>query len=58
MGTVDENHLYYLESRGLTPNDAVSLIVSGYLSVLSTVFDDEELREKVNHIILEKAGAK
>ena len=57
MGTVDENHLYYLESRGLTPNDAVSLIVSGYLSVLATVFDDEELREKVNHIILEKAGA-
>lgn len=57
MGTVDENHLFYLESRGLSPKDAVSLIVSGYLSVLSTVFDDEELIEKVNSVILEKAGA-
>lgn len=57
MGTVDENHLYYLESRGLTPKDAVSLIVSGYLSVLSSIFEDEEIIEKVNHIILEKAGA-
>ena len=26
----------------IQPKDAVSLIVSGYLSVLSTVFDDEE----------------
>ena len=57
MGSVDENHLYYLQSRGLTPKDAVSLIVSGYLSVLSSIFEDEELIEKVNHIILEKAGA-
>ncbi len=56
MGTVDDAHLYYLESRGLTPKEAVSLIVSGYIAMLAQVFTDEELKERVLEIVNTKAG--
>ena len=56
MGVIDENHLYYLQSRGLTRSQAVQLIVSGYLSPLSEIFDGDELKEEISHIIDTKAG--
>lgn len=56
MGVIDENHLYYLQSRGLTRPQAVQLIVSGYLSPLSEIFEGDELKEEISHIIDTKAG--
>lgn len=56
MGAVDENHLYYLQSRGLSVQAATALIVNGYLSVLSTSFDEDELQQYVLEEINKKAG--
>ena len=56
MGAVDENHLYYLQSRGLSVEAATALIVNGYLAVVASSFIDEELQQYVLEIINKKAG--
>lgn len=56
MGAVDENHLYYLQSRGLSVEAATALIVNGYLAVLASSFEDEELQQYVLETINKKAG--
>lgn len=56
MGIIDEDHLYYLQSRGLTRKEAVALIVSGYLSPLSELLTADELRKEVSHMMESKAG--
>lgn len=56
MGAVDENHLYYLQSRGLSVAQATALIVNGYLAVLASSFEEDELQQYVLEEINKKAG--
>ena len=56
MGAVDENHLYYLQSRGLSADAAIALIVNGYLAVLAETFTEAELQEIILEEIHKKAG--
>lgn len=48
IGALNENHLYYLLSRGLTINEAKKLITAGYLHPISNFFNDldKEIIEK------------
>ncbi|MCK9517774.1 MAG: Fe-S cluster assembly protein SufD [Dehalococcoidia bacterium] len=46
-GPVDEEQLFYMESRGLPPADAEALLVSGFLSEVIDRIGDEQLREEV-----------
>lgn len=32
MGTIDEEHLFYLQSRGISPEQAVELVVDGFVN--------------------------
>lgn len=45
VGRVNEDHLYYLQSRGLTKKEAKRLITLGYLQPIIRYFTDENIQE-------------
>jgi len=53
-GQMDEDHLYYLQSRGLSEPQAIRLMVKGYLSSVTDSISDESLKA----LILEKIDQK
>ncbi|MFR7592367.1 MAG: SufB/SufD family protein [Longibaculum sp.] len=56
VGKMDEEHLYYLQSRGLTKKQAMQLITYGYLQPVSDVIDNQMLKERFEDA-LAKVGA-
>jgi len=56
VGKMDEEHLYYLQSRGLTKKQAMQLITYGYLKPVIEVIDNEMLKERFE-TVLSKVGA-
>lgn len=56
VGKMDEDHLYYLESRGLTQRQAMQLITNGYLKPVIHIVENETLEERFEES-LEKVGA-
>lgn len=53
-GQMDDDHLYYLQSRGLSEAQAIRLMVKGYLSSVTDNVEDEALKV----LILEKIDQK
>ncbi len=51
VGRLDENHIYYLCSRGLTPSQARLLMVQGRFAPVIDRIPDEDLRESLNRQI-------
>lgn len=47
MGRMDDEQLYYLMSRGLSEQQCISLLSSGYLMPITKVIDNEELEAKL-----------
>ncbi len=56
LGQPDENQLYYLQTRGLNREAALSLLTLGYLMPISEIFDDESLRQNFKNEIEKKVG--
>lgn len=56
VGKMDEDHLYYLQTRGLTKRQAMQLITYGYLEPVIHVVDNEMLQERFQEA-LAKVGA-
>jgi len=56
VGKMDENHLYYLQSRGLTERQAMQLITYGYLRPVVDVVDNDLLKQRFE-ASLGKVGA-
>lgn len=56
VGKMDEEHLYYLQSRGLTKKQAMQLITYGYLKPVIEVIDNQMLKERFEKV-LSKVGA-
>jgi len=56
VGKMDEEHLYYLQSRGLTKKQAMQLITYGYLKPVIEVIDNEMLKAHFEDV-LSKVGA-
>lgn len=44
VGQADEEHIYYLQSRGLTEEEALKLIIKGYLLPIANKITDEETK--------------
>lgn len=44
LGQLDENQMYYLQSRGLSRNEATQLITFGYLLPVTDNIENEELK--------------
>lgn len=56
LGQPDENQLYYLQSRGLSREQALGLLTVGYLMPISELFDDEAYRSKMKNEIEKRVG--
>ena len=53
VGRLNDEHLFYLKSRGLNEEEAKALIVSGYLKPIAKNFDSNT-QNKINKMIMEK----
>lgn len=53
VGRLNDDHLFYLLSRGLPEVEARRLITMGYLKPVLAYFDDEELKGALEHSIEE-----
>lgn len=51
VGRLNEEHLFYLESRGVSEEEAKRLITLGYLRLIENAFVDEELVSKIEAAI-------
>ncbi|HBN00459.1 MAG TPA: Fe-S cluster assembly protein SufD, partial [Firmicutes bacterium] len=51
VGRLNEEHLFYLESRGLSEEEAKRLIALGYLKPIESYFADKETVQKIDSII-------
>lgn len=56
VGQMDEDQLFYLQSRGLNSEDASRLITYGYLKPILEKISDESLKEQLEKLIEDKVG--
>ena len=56
VGAMNEEHLYYLQSRGLTKKQAMHLITLGYLLPAINVLKDEAIEQHFEEMLLGKVG--
>ena len=51
VGKINDDHLFYLTSRGLSEAEAKELITYGYLKPIISGFIEEELKEEISSLI-------
>ena len=51
VGRLNEQHLFYLESRGISEEDAKRIIALGYLKPIEEYFEDEEVLKSIDQAI-------
>ena len=56
VGKMDEDHLFYLESRGLSKNAAMKLITYGYLMPVVNVISNPTLKEAFEALLEKRMG--
>lgn len=56
VGKIDEDHLYYLMSRGLSKQDAMHLVTYGYFLPVLEFISVESLKERFSDVLKEKVG--
>ena len=56
VGKIDEDHLYYLMSRGLSKQDAMHLVTYGYFLPVLEFISVESLKERFSDVLKEKGG--
>jgi Fe-S cluster assembly protein SufD len=54
VGSLDPDQLFYLESRGITPQDAQRLIVEGFFAPVLDKINDPEIQQDINKAISSK----
>jgi len=56
VGRVDEEHVFYLQSRGIPRSTAVRMLVEGFLSSVFDRMSQERVREKLAAAVAAKIG--
>ena len=51
VGKINDEHIFYLTSRGLTEEEAKRLITFGYLKPIIAGFEDDEIKEEIANLI-------
>ncbi len=54
IGQPDEQQLYYLQTRGLSLNQAIGLLSKGYIMPIINVISDEAYKEELSTLLIEK----
>jgi len=57
VGPIDESQLFYLESRGIPPNEARRMIVLGFLEPVVARVPQAEARERLRDLLEQKWDA-
>jgi len=56
VGPVDPEHIFYLQSRGIPPQDAERMVVQGFLDIVAQRLPDPDLQRAVETLVHEKLG--
>ena len=56
VGSVNKDHLYYLQTRGLDEIQARNILIKGYFNPLLENVDDKNIKEKLDMIIDQRIG--
>ncbi len=56
VGKIDENHLYYLQSRGLSKQEAMHLVTYGYFLPVLEFITVESLKDRFSQVLKDKVG--
>ena len=51
VGKINDEHIFYLTSRGLSEEEAKRIITLGYLKPILKGFDDEDVKESIEKMI-------
>ena len=51
VGKINDEHIFYLTSRGLTEDEAKRIITLGYLKPILGGFSDENIRDEIEKLI-------
>ena len=51
VGKINDEHIFYLTSRGLSEDDAKRLITFGYLKPIIAGFKDPEIKQEIENLI-------
>ena len=54
IGRIDEEHMFYLKSRGISEEEATKMIVEGFFEPLTTRIDWPELYDMIKPLVQEK----
>ena len=54
VGKINDEHLFYLTSRGLSESAAKELITFGYLKPIMNGFNEEQIKEEISSLIEER----
>ena len=54
VGRVNDDHLFYMLSRGLSKEEARKIIIMGYLKPIAAYFDEDEMKERIANAIEER----
>lgn len=56
VGKIDEDHLYYLQSRGLSKHEAMHLVTYGYFLPVLEFITVDSLKERFSQVLKDKVG--
>jgi len=56
VGKIDEDHLYYLQSRGLSKQDAMHLVTYGYFLPVLEFITVDSLKDRFSQVLKDKVG--
>lgn len=56
VGSVNQDHLYYLETRGLTPLQARNILIRGYFNPILENIENEKIKEEIIEILQQRIG--
>lgn len=56
VGQPEEEHIYYLMSRGLSRTEALNLLIKGYLHPVVSSIEDKDLQQTLINLIDEKVA--
>lgn len=56
VGSVNKDHLYYLQSRGFSTIQAENILIKGYFNPLLRSIEDEEMRNSLSNLLTQRIG--
>ena len=56
VGSVNQDHMYYLESRGLTTLQARNILIRGYFNPILENINNETVKEEIINVLTQRIG--